>query len=85
MLHSDFERHLTYENRPYTFIDMESGKQIKLNPTQIKEKYSALIKENNKRIKNMCGNYRIDLIEADISKGFHHVLMQYLVKRKKMI
>ncbi len=85
VLHSDYERHLTYENRPYTFIDMESGKQIKLNPTQIKEKYSALVKENNKRIKNMCGNYRIDLIEADISKGFHQVLMQYLVKRKKMI
>ena len=66
-------------------VAMESNKQIKLNPSQIKESYKKLREQNNLMIKNICGQYRIDYVYADITKGFHQVLLQYLIKRQKMI
>ncbi len=85
VLHAEFEKELTYKNRPYTFIDMESGEQIKLNPTQIKEKYALLVSENIIKLKNKCGQYQIDYVEANIEQGFQQILMQYLIKRQKMV
>jgi len=33
------ELDFNFENRPYRFIDMESGEELKINPTDIREKY----------------------------------------------
>ena len=85
VLHNDFENKLSYENRPYTFIDMESGEEVKLNPTQIKEKYNSLVADNQLELKLKCGQYHIDFVSANIQDGFQQVLMQYLIKRQKMI
>ena len=85
VLHNDFENKLSYKNRPYTFIDMESGEEVKLNPTQIKEKYNSLVADNQLELKLKCGQYHIDFVSANIQDGFQQVLMQYLIKRQKMI
>ncbi len=85
VLHDNYEKKLSYENRPYTFIDMETGEQVKLNPTQIKEKYNSLVVKNNLELKNKCGQYHIDYVAANIEQGFQQVLLQYLIKRQKMI
>lgn len=85
VLHNDFENKLSYENRPYTFIDMETGEEVKLNPTQIKEKYNSLVADNQLELKLKCGQYHIDFVSANIQDGFQQVLMQYLIKRQKMI
>lgn len=77
----DFE----FENRPYRFVDLESGDEVKLNPSQIKEQYIADMKSYEKELKLKCGQYGIDFVEADINEGFHQVLMPYLVKRTKML
>ena len=77
----DFE----FENKPYHFIDLESGEEIKLNPSQIKEQYQASINQYKELLKLKCGQYKIDFIEADINKGFDNILYTYLVKRNKMI
>ena len=83
--YSKLEDDLNFENRPHTFVDMESGEQIKLNPIQVKEFYQTKVKAQKKALMNCCGNYQIDYVEADISSGFDTILMQYLVKRQKMI
>jgi hypothetical protein len=31
-----------------------------------------------------CGQYQIDLAEADINEDFKHVLYTYLLKRKRL-
>ena len=85
VFHKSLEGNLDFENRPYTFIDMESGNQIKLNPLHLKEEFLKKMNSNKLALKNTCGNYKIDYVEADISLGFNQVLMQYLVKRQKMI
>ncbi len=66
----DFE----FENRPYHFIDMESGEELKLNPSQIKDQYLQSIRKFKEDLELKCGQYQIDLIEADINEGFDKVL-----------
>jgi uncharacterized protein (DUF58 family) len=73
-----------FDNRPYKFIDMESGKEIKIHPHEVKEQYVKQVSEFKKELKLRCGQYRIEFIEADINKGFRQVLLPYLLKREKM-
>jgi uncharacterized protein (DUF58 family) len=73
-----------YENRPYTFTDLESGEEIKVNPADIRETYISRMGEFRKELKLKCGQYQIDFVEADIREGFNPVLMQYLIKRQKL-
>lgn len=79
------ELDFSYENKPYHFIDLESGEEIKLNPSQIREQYQSSVKAFTEQLKVRCGNYQIDFVEADIAKGFDTVLYTYLVKRGKML
>lgn len=81
----NYETDFNFQNRPYTFIDMESGEEIKLNPNQVKEKIKGLAGERLRDLKLKCGMYHIDYVEADIERGFNQVLLQYLIKRQKML
>jgi len=76
----DFE----YENRPFTFIDMETKEEVKLNPTQVKDSYKKAATAHENEIKLKCTQYGIDFVKADIADGFNQVLRAYLVKRSKM-
>ncbi|MBI9033525.1 MAG: DUF58 domain-containing protein [Bacteroidales bacterium] len=78
------EEEFDFDNRPYRFVDMESGEQIKLRPGEIKDQYIRQMKAFKKELKLRCAQYRIDFIEADINKGFEQVLMPYLLKRNKL-
>lgn len=74
-----------FDNRPYHFIDLESGEQIKLNPNQIKENYILEVQKFINALKLKCGQYHIDFVEADINEGFNNILLTYLIKRNLMI
>lgn len=76
----DFE----YENRPYIFIDMESGEEVRLQSNQVKEQYVIQMAKFKEQLKFKCLQYKIDFVEADINKGFKPILQSYLVKRSKM-
>ena len=79
------EMELEFENRPYTFIDMETGEKIKLNPDQVKDYFSGKSKEYKNELKLKCGDYQIDFVEADINEGVHNILLKYLIKRSKLV
>lgn len=74
-----------FENRPYQFVDLETGEKIKLQPTELKKKYSERMHQMEKEIKLRCGQNRIDLIEADINQGFQQILTPYLLKRARLM
>ncbi len=74
-----------YENRPYRFVDMESGAEIKLQPAEVRKSYSEAIGYFHQELKLKCAQYKIDFIEADINKGFEQVLLPYLLKRERMM
>jgi len=76
----DFE----YENRPYMFIDIETGEKIKVQPNDVKELYTKKLKAFKEQLHLKCLQYKIDLVEADISQGFQQILQSYFIKRSKM-
>ncbi len=78
------EMDFNFDNRPYKFIDMESGQELRAHPAEVKEKYVQSIKAFKKELELRCGQYRIDFVEADINTGFRQILLPYLLKREKL-
>lgn len=76
---------LEFENKPHKFIDVESGQNIKLSPNQLKELYKQQAQNHIIELKLKCLQYKINLVEVDINKGFEQILISYLLKRKKML
>ncbi|MCB0401681.1 MAG: DUF58 domain-containing protein [Flavobacteriales bacterium] len=74
-----------FENRPYQFIDLETGEEVKLHPSEVKEHYVKQVGQRTKELKLKCLQFGIDFVETDINKGFHPLLQTYLVKRTKMM
>lgn len=79
------EVEFNFENRPYRFIDMETGEELKLHSNEVKQEYVKAIGEYKRELYLKCAQYKIDLIEADINAGLDQVLLPYLIKRERMI
>jgi uncharacterized protein (DUF58 family) len=73
-----------YQNRPYRFVDLESGKSVKLNPNDVREVFQKQSSDNFGQLKLRCAQYQIDFIEVDIKGDYTEVLIPYLIKRKKL-
>jgi uncharacterized protein (DUF58 family) len=78
------ERNFEFQNRPYRFVDLETGEHIRFSPQDMKNNYQAAVKLYFEDLKVKCGQYHIDLAEADINEDFRHMLFSYLIKRKKL-
>lgn len=78
------EAEFEFADRPYEFIDLESGETVKLSPVQVRAYYRERIQKQFQDLKLRCGQYKIDFIEADIGKNIDQILLPYLIKRTKM-
>ena len=78
------EINFEFENRPYLFIDMESGEKVRLQSNQVREYYIEQMGKFKEELKFKCLQYRIDFVEADINEGFRNILQSFLVKRSNM-
>lgn len=78
------ELEFDFDNRPYRFIDLESGEQVKVFPSRMREQYLESMNAFMHELKLRCAQYRIDFVEADIRQGFEQVLVPYLVKRSRL-
>lgn len=76
----DFE----FENRPYIFVDMETGEKVKLQSNQVKGHYVKEMEAYKQELKLRCGQFKIDFVEADVAQDFKQVLLPYLKKRGKL-
>ena len=74
-----------FTNRPYLYIDSETGEKIKLFPNQIKEHYLKAVEAYKHTLKLKCAQYKIDLVEAEVSTDFSQILLPFLVKRSKLV
>ncbi|UKJ08831.1 DUF58 domain-containing protein [Solitalea lacus] len=79
------EQEFKFDNRPYVFVDTESGEEVKVQPSQVKESYLKAMADFKQTLMLKCAQYRIDYIDADINEGFYPVLNAYLVKRNRMM
>lgn len=75
---------LNYGNRPYHFIDLETGVELKLNPAQIRESYQNKMLNFRKGLLEKCHQNGIEYVETDIEEGFEKILLNYLIKRNRM-
>ncbi|KAA9346005.1 DUF58 domain-containing protein [Adhaeribacter soli] len=78
------EEAFEFSERPYLFVDVESGEELKLQPSQVRESYKAAVEKFRHELELKCGQYKIDFIAVDINEPFDKVLYGYLVKRGKM-
>jgi uncharacterized protein (DUF58 family) len=76
----DFE----FENRPYVFVDMENGEEVRLQPSQVKEFYVKQVGLFKEQLRMKCLQFKIDFVEADIHQGFVPILQTWMAKRSKM-
>jgi uncharacterized protein (DUF58 family) len=77
------ELDFAYDNRPYVFVDMETGEKVKLRSNDVKSFYTEQMEQYIKTLKLRCHQYHIDFVEAGMNAGFKEVLLPYLVKRQK--
>jgi uncharacterized protein (DUF58 family) len=73
-----------FEERPHEFIDLETGQSVKVQPSQVREKYQKAVQDFSHELKLKAGQYKIDFIETDINQGFDQIMSSFLTKRKKM-
>lgn len=82
---SRYEVNFAFENRPYEFIDLETGEKLRMNSTQLKEAYTEKMTGFRNSLALKCNQYGIDIIDADIQQGYDKILNAYLIKRNKMM
>ncbi len=80
----DTELAFNFDERPYEFIDLESGDRLKLNPAEIRDRYTQQLNHFHKELQMKCNQLKIDFISANTQTNYYTVLQSYLIKRSKM-
>jgi len=78
------EEEFDFQELPHVFIDLESGEKVKLRPSEIKEHYQSSAKARTEKLKILCGELKIDLVEVNTVEDINNVLNTFLIKRSKM-
>jgi uncharacterized protein (DUF58 family) len=81
---AETEVRFDFADRPTTFVDAESGDEIKLHPAEIRVAYRQAMSEFRQQLDLRCAQYGIDLVDVDIASGVYTVLSSYLTKRRRM-
>ncbi len=79
------EYNFDFENSPKKFVDVETGEEINLYASSVKQQYKAEVEKYFNELKMKCMQYKIEYIPVDIHKGFHQILISYLISRKKYL
>ena len=81
--HRARELQLDYDARPTRFVDLESGRTLRLNPSEIAQQYSDTMLRQQADLQQRTMQYRIDYIPVDVAQGFHQIILPFLLKRSK--
>ena len=73
-----------FPERPTRFVDLETGAELKLHPSEVRDHYISRMGELRKELSTRCGAHGIDWVDVDIAEGPVPVLARYLIKRKKL-
>jgi len=79
------ELNFDFDSIPKKFVDLETGEEINLYTENVKEKYTEIVLDYFKDLKNKCLQYKIDYVPVDINSGFKEVLTTYLISRRKFL
>ena len=77
------EVRLDYDPVPLRIIDLENGREVRLNPTEVADTYRQQMERQFAELQYRAMQYRIDYVPVDIANGFHQVMLPFLLKRSK--
>lgn len=78
------ELQFDYDARPHQFIDLETGRSVRLQPSEVAEAYSREMLRQQADLQQRALQYRIDYIPVDVAQGFHQIILPFLLKRSKV-
>jgi uncharacterized protein (DUF58 family) len=78
------ERELNFPDNKVVFEDMETGTELEVIPSQVREDYISKVEEHTKKFKMACSEFEIDYEEMDTESGFDTALLAYLNKRRRL-
>lgn len=79
----EHELQLDYSARPHRFIDLESGRQLQVQPQEIAASYRQQMEAQQRELQQRAMQYHIDYVPVDTAQGFHQVILPFLLKRSK--
>jgi uncharacterized protein (DUF58 family) len=85
ILDSATERALRFPDVPMVFRDMETGEEIALQPSQMREHYAEAMTHFSQRFRTQCREHHIDMLELDSATPYDQALLAYLNKRRRML
>lgn len=83
--HEQTEINLNLGNVPIKFIDLETNELLKLQPQEIQEVYSNSQQNWKKELEDKSLQLGISYFYADVTKPIGDVLMEFYVKRSKIL
>ncbi len=73
-----------FDERPYEFIDLETNERLRLQPSEIRERYEQQLAAFHRELEMKCHQLKVDFISANAQTPYQQVLQAYLIKRSKM-
>jgi hypothetical protein len=64
---------------------MESGETIRILPNDYRNNYIKNVETYLNEIKIRCGNIGVDFTPVAIEDDYHQIMIQYLIKRQKLM
>lgn len=78
------EARLDYDDRPTTFVDLETGEKVRANPVELRDVYVEQMAALRHDLSVQCGAAGIDWVEVDIAGGVVPVLTAYMLRRRQL-
>ncbi|MBQ7279686.1 MAG: DUF58 domain-containing protein [Bacteroidales bacterium] len=80
-LDKNLELDFDYGNRPTEFIDLETGRRLKVQPASVAESYRNATTLHTEQLKEQAIQNHIDYQAVDVGQGFDNVMLPFLLKR----
>ncbi|PQJ34892.1 hypothetical protein BSZ35_10070 [Salinibacter sp. 10B] len=85
VLEGETERTFSFPDRPTLFRDMETGEEITLQPSQLRDHYEEAVEHFTETFRRSCLEHDIDFAELDTNEPYDTALMAYLNKRTRLV
>ncbi len=85
VLEGQTERKFSFPDRPTLFRDVETGEEVTLQPSQLRDHYEEAVEHFTDHFRRSCLEHDIDFAELDTNEPYDTALMAYLNKRTRLV
>jgi hypothetical protein len=85
VVHQEQELDFNFENRPYSFVDLETGEEVKAHPHELRNAYQEKMNAFRTSLQLKAGQIGVDYFQTSIEDGIQNCMLQFLLKRQRMM